>query len=251
MLPDVKLAIKLQELDTRIADLQAEIASLPKHIASIEKALEAHTRKLEADRAALAANQRERKKLEGDIQVQEQRISKLRDQMLEAKSNEQYAAFRHEIEFCEAEVRKCEDRILDRMTESESLEQNVKAAEGALNKEKDQVEREKQAARQRTAEDRKQLHDRQAERTKGAAEMDRKVLSAYERIRKGRKGLAVTEAVEGRCSACHMALRLQFFQELRRGDKVMYCESCGRILFYHPPVDAENLGSETEQSVQQ
>ncbi len=251
MLPDVRLAIQLQELDKRITDLQAEIASLPKHIASIEKALESHTRKLEADRAALAANQRERKKLEGDIQVQEQRISKLRDQMLEAKSNEQYAAFRHEIEFCEAEIRKCEDRILDRMTESESLEQNAKAAEAALAKEKEQVEREKQAARQRTADDRKQLQAFQADRAKAASEMSRNILSSYERIRKGRKGIAVAEAVDGRCSACNMALRLQFSQELRRGDKVMCCESCGRILYYNPPAESENVNSETEQSVQQ
>src|ERR1700730_11951769 len=99
MLPDIVSAVRLQELDGRLTDLTKEIASLPKHISEIEKKLESHQRKLDADRAALAANQKDRKKLEGDIQVQEQKISKLKDQMLLAKTNDQFKAFQHEIEF--------------------------------------------------------------------------------------------------------------------------------------------------------
>src|SRR6266851_7704671 len=110
MLSDISSAVRLQELDIRLAELSKEIASLPKHITEIEKKLEAHQRKLEADRAALSANQKDRKKLEGDIQVQDQKISKLKDQMLLAKTNEQYKAFQHEIEFCSTEIRRSEDR---------------------------------------------------------------------------------------------------------------------------------------------
>ena len=129
MLSDLKLVIRLQEIDNRLADLAREIATLPKHIAEIEKRLTSHERKLEADRAALSANQKERKKCEGDIQVQEQKISKLKDQMLLAKTNEQYRAFQSEIDFCQKEIRKAEDRILELMSESEPLDKNVKAAE--------------------------------------------------------------------------------------------------------------------------
>src|SRR5437016_13640278 len=128
MLPDIVSALRLQEVDIRQAEFTKEIASLPKHIAEIEKKLESHQRKLDADRAALSANQKDRKKHESDIQMQEQKISKLKDQMLQAKTNEQYKAFQHEIGFCETEIRHAEDRILDLMGESERLEKNVKAA---------------------------------------------------------------------------------------------------------------------------
>ena len=110
MLPDIASAVRLQELDLRLTDLTKEIASLPKHISEIEKKLDAHQRKLEADRAALSANQKDRKKLEGDIQMQEQKISKLKDQMLQAKTNEVYQAFQHEIGFCQTEIRRAEDQ---------------------------------------------------------------------------------------------------------------------------------------------
>src|SRR5690349_20459572 len=236
MLQDLARALRLQALDRKIAQLENEIAALPKHIAEIEKTLVAHTRRLEADKAALVANGRDRKKFESDIQVQDQKISKLKGQMLEAKTNEQYRAFQSEIEFCEKEIRRFEDRILELMAESEPLEKNVKAAEIALAEEKKQVEGEKQQARERTAADQKALAELQAERKGLVAEINPGLYRNYERIRKGRRGIAVAEAVDGRCVACHMAMRLQFFQDLRKGDQVLLCESCGRILYYNPPV---------------
>jgi predicted nucleic acid-binding Zn-ribbon protein len=237
MLPDLHLALRLQALDRRIATLEGEIAALPKHIAEIEKQLEAHTRQLERDRAALAANARDRKKLEGDIQVHEQKISKLRDQMLQAKTNEQYRAFQNEIAYAEGEIRKAEDRILDLMEQSELLDKNVKASEVDLKKQQRYVEGEKKIARERTAASQKELAEKTAERKSISAQMDPKFYVDYERIRKKTKNTPIAEAVDGRCDACRISLRPQFFQDLRKGDKIMFCESCGRILVYNPVID--------------
>ena len=250
MLPDIKLAIRLQDLDNRVAELTKEVAALPKHIAEIEKKLEAHERKLEADRAALAANQKDRKRLEGEIQAQQQKISKLKDQMLEAKTNDQYRAFQHEIEYCEKEIRRSEDGILDLMSASEPLERNVKAAEGALKQEKAQVEAEKQQARERTAGDQRELDVLHTERRAIIGQITPKVMADYERVRKLRRGTAVAEAVDGRCSQCHMSVRPQFFQDLKRGEQVMYCESCSRILYYNPPQTSANLTGEPAPAAQ-
>ncbi len=248
MLPDLALALRLQALDRKIFGLESEISTLPKHIAEIEKKLEAQKRRLEADRAALAANQRDRKKFEGDIQVHEQKISKLKDQMLGAKTNEQYKAFQNEIAYAQGEIRKSEDKILDWMEQSEPLEKNVKAAEVALKDEQQHVEREKASARERTAIDQKELAAQQADRKKVAAEMTPALLTEYERIRKKTKNTPIADATDGRCSACMIALRPQFFQDLRRGDRIMFCESCGRILTYNPVVDVESSVSASRQT---
>ena len=249
MLPDIERAVRLQDIDLKLVELAKEIATLPVHIAEIEKKLGAHERKLEADRAALAANQRDRKKLEGDGQIQEQKISKLKDQMLLVKTNEQYKAFQHEIDFCQNEIRRFEDRILDMMGESEVLEKNVKAAEVALKAEKAQVEAEKNHARTRTAADQKAVDELQRTRREIVAEMTPRVYTEYERIRKGRSGIAVAEVVDGRCKACDISLRPQYFQDLKRGDQVLVCESCRRILYYNPPVHVEDLAGQSAPAV--
>ena len=239
MTADLELVSSLQTLDLKITELQREVATLPKHIAQIEKTLDGHVRRLEADRAALSANQKERKRLEDETKVQEQKVSKLRTQMLDAKTNEQYRAFQHEIEYCETEVRKFEDRILDLMGESEPLEKNVKTAEAALKEEKQQVETEKASAREATAKDEKQLGELKAERQKIVAVLNPQLIRDYERIRKKWHGTVVAEVVQGRCSACQILLRPQFFQDLKRGADLMFCESCGRIVYYNPPVSFE------------
>jgi predicted nucleic acid-binding Zn-ribbon protein len=245
MLPDLKLVIRLQEIDHRLVDLAREIASLPKHIAEIQNKLVAHERKLEADRAALAANQKERKKCEGEIQVQEQKVSKLKDQMIEAKTNEVYRAFQNEIDFCQKEIRKFEDRILELMGESEPLEKNVKAAEASLKTEKAQVDAEKQEARERTAADEKSAREFRQERAGIVAAITPATYQRYERARKARKGLGVVEAVDGRCSACNITIRLQFYQDVKRGDQVLVCENCQRMLYYNPPASVEDLAGES------
>jgi predicted nucleic acid-binding Zn-ribbon protein len=243
MHPDVHLVIQLQSLDQKITTLEKEVAALPKHIVAIEKALESHVRKLEADKAALSANQKDRKKLEGDIQMHQQKISKLRDQMLQAKTNEQYKAFQHEIEFIEKEIRQAEDRILELMTESEPLDLYVKKAEKALAEEKKQVEAEKTQARERTAADQKELDVLNQQRQQSVSKLPKKALSEYDRIRKKWHNTVVAEAVNSRCSACQIVLRPQFLQDLRKGDQLMFCESCGRFLYYNPPVSFEDAAA--------
>jgi predicted nucleic acid-binding Zn-ribbon protein len=249
MLPDLKLVIRLQEIDNRLLDYAREIAALPKHVAEIEKKLVSHERKLEADRAALLANQKDRKKHDGDIQMQEQKISKLRDQASSAKTNEQLHAFQHEIEFCQKEIRKSEDRILELMTESEALDKNVKAAEAALKAEKATVEAEKQQARDRTAVDQKASQELETERAAIVAEIKRLTYQRYERVRKARRGIAVAEVIGGRCSVCNIALRLQYFQDLKKSQDIMLCESCQRILYYNPPQSYEDLPGEQGRRV--
>ena len=241
MLPDLKLVIRLQDIDHRLADLNREITALPKHIAEIEKKLTSHQRKLEADRAALAANQSERKKCELDIQTQEQKISKLKDQMLGAKSNDIYRAFQNEIEFCQKEIRKAEDRILELMTESEPLDKNVKAAEVALKGEKAEVDAEKAMARDKSAVDEKASAELRTERASIVTGVTPAVYKRYTQIAKMRRGIGISEALDGRCSMCNMSMRLQFFQDLKKSDQVMSCEACGRILYYNPPHSIDDL----------
>ena len=51
---------------------------------------------------------------------------------------------------------------------------------------------------------------------------------------KQRKGLAVAEARDGGCTVCHVRMRPQMFNEVRRGETLIQCESCLRILYFVP-----------------
>ena len=117
---------------------------------------------------------------------------------------------------------------------------NVKKAEVALAEENKSVDAEKKTAQGRTAADQIQLTQCRAERAEAVQAITPSTLSTYEHIRKKWNGVAIAEATTGRCAACQIVLRPQVFQDLKRGDHLMTCESCGRFLYYNPPVSVED-----------
>ncbi len=185
--------------------------------------------------------------MEGDIQLHQGKMSKLREQMAAAKTNEHYQAFQNEIAFIEGEVRKCEDRIIVLMEQSEPLDKEVKAAEISLKAEEKDVEGEKVTARDRTGILQKESAELKAERKTIADQMEAKLYKEYERVRKKTKNTPIADATDGRCSACQISLRPQFFQDLRKQDQVMFCESCSRLLTYNPIVDVAADTSASQQ----
>jgi predicted nucleic acid-binding Zn-ribbon protein len=62
-----------------------------------------------------------------------------------------------------------------------------------------------------------------------------------------RDGVAVAEARNRSCTACFMSLRPQVMSEIRRGEEVITCDNCGRILFYIPS-DSLQADKATAQS---
>lgn len=236
MLPDVQNLIALQQADREILRLKEEIAGLPKRVAAIEERLAGTRALLEKAKAAVKADEAARRKYESGIQDQQQKISKYRDQSLAVKTNEQYKALLHEIQFAEQEIRSHEDKILELMVNAEVREKDVKAAEATLKAETAEIEKEKIEARQRTAEDEKQLAEWNAKRDTARAGVDADLLRQYDRVAKHR-GTGISEAKDHKCLACQVMLRPQTYNEVRASTHVVTCESCQRILYYDPSND--------------
>jgi len=236
MLPDVQNLIALQQADREILRLREEIAALPKRVAVIEARLAGTRAVLEKAKSAIKADEASRRKYESAISDQQQKISKYRDQSLAVKTNEQYKALLHEIQFAEQDIRVNEDKILDLMVSAEIREKDVKAAEGKLKAETAEIEKEKVEARQRTAEDEKQLAEWNAKRDTARAGVDADLLRQYDRVAKHR-GTGLSEARDHKCLACQVMLRPQTYNEVRAATQVVVCESCQRILYYDPAND--------------
>ncbi len=76
------------------------------------------------------------------------------------------------------------------------------------------------------------------ERARTAALVSAEVLALFERVAQGRRGLAMAEARDGLCTVCHVRLRPQVFNEARRNDSIVQCDSCTRILYFVPAPSA-------------
>src|ERR1043165_934131 len=236
MSPEIEHLITLQHTDREIQRLKAEIAELPRRVAAIEQRLAGTKAVLEKAKAAVKADDAARKKHETAITDLRAKISKYRDQSLDVKTNEQYKALLHEIQFAEQEISANEDKILELMVNAETREKEVKATEAELKEETAEVEKEKAVARERTVQDEKELTEWTAKRDTARAAVDPDLLRHYDRVLKFR-GSGIAEVRDHKCTGCSVVLRPQTYNEVRSG-KMVYCDSCQRILYFDASKEA-------------
>jgi uncharacterized protein len=233
MLSDIEKLLELQVADREIRKLQEEIAALPRRVAAIEEKLAGTKAHLERVRAAAKGDEANRKKFEAAIQDLQGKISKYRDQSLEVKTNEQYKALLHEIQFAEQDIRINEDRILEVMVNAETREKQVKAAEEELKAEAIEIEKEKEEARKVTAEDQKKLAEWNGKRDGLRQGIAADLLRHYERVMKFR-GTGLAEVRDHKCMGCQVMLRPQTYNEVRNAEEIIFCDSCQRVLYFDP-----------------
>lgn len=230
MSPEIEQLIALQHADREIQRLRLEVAELPKRVSAIEAKLAGTKATLEKARASVKSDDAAKRKYETAITDLRQKISKYRDQSLEVKTNEQYKALLHEIQFAEQDIAANEDKILELMVNAETREKEVKAAEAELKEETAEIEKGKKIAHDRTAADEADLAQWTAKRDAARAAVDPDLLRHYDRVLKFR-GSGLAEVRDQKCTGCSVVLRPQTFNEVR-GGKLIYCDSCQRVLYY-------------------
>ncbi len=150
---------------------------------------------------------------------------------MEVKTNREYQAMQKEIEVAQQEVRRLEDRILERMIEADDLTAGVKLAESALAADQAAIAAERAALEAEARKLETELERVHGEREGLLREVPPPLLETYALLIQ-RRGSAVAEARGGLCSACHVRLRIQVYNDLRRNDAIIQCESCQRVLFF-------------------
>jgi len=234
MNPDLERVIALQRLDSAAHDAQRRLADEPERAKALDTRLDAAKERVASAKARLADNQNARRAIEKDVAVHQGRLSKFREQAMAVKTNQEYHAVQKEIGFAQAEIKTHEDKILELMLEADELTALVKRSEKELAEEQKAVDADRKAMAAEHGELQASLERIAAER-KGLVEaLDPQVLAIFDLISKRRNGVAVAEARDGICSICHVRLRPQVFNTVRRNDAIIQCDSCQRILYFVP-----------------
>ena len=235
MHPDLQNLIQLQDLDLAADRARRRIADMP----AAQQALEARV----AERAAavagvkerIAAAQAARRDIEKELAAVQTRLSKYKGQLMEVKTNKEYQAMQKEMAAAEHDVRAHEDRLLEHMEYAETFATELKAAEAGLKAAQAEVAREQKALDAERTDLEAELARVTEARGGVVAKLSRETLMLFERVAHGRRGIAVAEARDGLCTVCHVRLRPQMFNEVRRNDGLHQCDSCTRILYYVAP----------------
>jgi predicted nucleic acid-binding Zn-ribbon protein len=159
------------------------------------------------------------------------KLSKLKDQLMSVKTNKEYTAMLHEIQMAEEHIRSEEDKILEIMEEMETKEQDLDSAEKELKVKSALLEAEIRKSETAVPIMEAEMAKLQEERLGMELRVESELLARYRRIAEARKGIALAEARDELCTACHVRIRPQVYADLLRTENIHSCDSCSRILF--------------------
>jgi uncharacterized protein len=232
---ELKQLIALQNLDTTIRKLEKDQEAIPQRRAEIEGEFDQRAFEIRAHETRRDEAKHARARLENDVVEQRGRAERAERNLMSSKRQDEYTAAIREADAARKQISALETQILEQM---EVLEQ----AEAALNERADEIAslNSDRDVRLKSFDDEtgtigERLATARKEREEVFAGLPKQLSGLYNRIRaRIRDGVAVAEARNRSCSACFMSLRPQMMTEIRRGEEVITCDNCGRILFYVP-----------------
>jgi uncharacterized protein len=236
--PVLQNLIRYQEFSLQAARLQARLQQYPVQIQAIDDEVKAAAGAVEAAKAALGDHQKERRRLDGELQDWEAKLRKYNEQLMQVKTNDEYRAMQHEIGSVKEKIGGVEEKILLLMEESETGEARVKQEQARLEERRREGEARKSIVLQEKAQVEAEAARVNADQDTARAALDPTILDMFDRIARGRQGVAMARAREERCQECNVRIRPQIFQEIKRNERIIQCDSCKRILYYVPEAPA-------------
>lgn len=228
----LKRLIQLQELDLRIWDLQQRSEGIPNELETMSQSLESDREALCEALRCIDENKKERRLMEGEAESLREKLSKYKNQLMEVKTNKEYQAMLHEIENTEKEIAAKEDSILEQMMAIDTREELRRTEELMFKEKEKQITKHQEKLELSVFEATREIEALTKEKNEVEREIPVELTSEYQKIASARKGLALAEAKDQSCQACHVKLRPQLFTEIRTNLDIIKCENCSRILYF-------------------
>jgi predicted nucleic acid-binding Zn-ribbon protein len=229
---ELSLLIELQELDLEIYRINDRLARIPAEREKIESEFRtqaAEFLQLQTRKEQMTA---ERKRLERDLADAQQHHEKYKQDLMRVRNEKEYTTALREIDATKKQISAFETDILKRIEELEKTDKEMETHAP-------EVERKRQEVDQLLAALDKEMEESQARteflkqrRTEMVAEFPRAQLALYERMSRSKRGQALAEIRNGICTACRVKVRPKVYSDVRKGEVLIECENCGRILYY-------------------
>ena len=231
MREEIGRLIQLQNLDQTIKKLNATKKELTAEAVEADRKSGADKRNA-ADRAEESKSFRAAMhKREAELKAIEGKIDRLQTQLNIIKTNKEYAALQHEIVGLKADSSRLEDEILRMIERVEADEAELKRLAAESDKAAQAAKGRNQAIETALADADARIERLKKERAELAAGIPAEYLAPYNRLLRKGDGRAMAACRSFVCEGCRMSLTANTVNLLMAGNRLVYCHSCGRILY--------------------
>lgn len=225
----LKTLYDLQLIDEQLDELEELRGDLPDAVEKLRSKMNEIKKETDFKDKQRAESLEKRKENEEEAEKLNANLQKFKAQLYNVRNNKEYDALTKEIDHSEEKIKKLaaeNDTLAD---SSKSLSDEIEEVAPQLTELSDELKIKEADLKEIIKANEKEEAKLRAQRKTIEVELKKPDLSAYMRIRNA-KGKAVATIKRSACSGCHNIVPSQRQLEIRRNNKLFFCEYCGRIL---------------------
>ena len=232
MKEDLELLLKLQVLDYDRGELERSKEYIPDMMENLRREISENEENFKNNEKELAEATVTQKNLELEISSLQDNLKKLKLQMMAIKTNKEYDALVSQIDAVKESINEKETNLLEIIERTEILESSIEEFRKKSIETKKQNDDQLSILQEKMDSVGTKVQMKDDDRQNIIVRVPKRIMSIYERIRKNRGGSVVVAVKKRACGACFKALPPHLIQELKRGDQLITCDNCGRLLIW-------------------
>ncbi len=230
MFDRLKTLYDLQLLDNQLDELSELRGDLPNAVKDLQKKIDNLQMEVESKDQQKNESLQKREGNEEEIEKLKNNQKKFKAQLYQVRNNKEYDALTKEIDHTDEQVTKLETENNALADLSKRLSEEIEEIAPTLEELRNELKVKETDLKEIVKTNENEEHKLQDERKRIVEEVKKADYSAYTRIRTAKKGKAVVTIKRNACSGCHNIVPSQRQLEIRRNNRLFFCEYCGRIL---------------------
>ncbi|MFC1481243.1 zinc ribbon domain-containing protein [Candidatus Neomarinimicrobiota bacterium] len=224
--------IKLQSIDSKIVEIEELLGDLPAAVKRLNSQISDLVEGVSLKEARLQEITKDKRDKVAKVTDTREKLKRYQDQLVVVSTNRAYDALMHEIDTCKTIIEESEFNILELDDESQRLTDEVKADRLKFGEAGEELKQQEASLKSTLADTKDQSAKLQNERAKIVRIIEERVLNIYNRIREARNGRAVVALARESCGVCFNSITPQLQNEVKRGNEIIVCDTCGVILYW-------------------
>lgn len=232
-LEQIRQLVALQHVDDAIHIVKAELKTAPLEVDELSLRFQAQEEQRNRVLDKLQHLREQQKRLDSDIEDDSTRIKKSKSKLMQVANNREYQAVVREMDTMERQNRSREEESMALHEEKNLQENNLKDVEAVWGAIKEELEEKRANLDKRMTQAGKKLKTLETTRASTGQEVPPPVLARYEFIRRRLEHPVIVSVDNGVCAGCHIAIPPQVFIELQRGQQILSCPNCQRLIYWN------------------
>ena len=233
---ELEKLVELQTTDTNIRRLKQIVATADTKRAEIEQEFDQHASSIREVQGRGETLKADRANLEKQIAENKTYLERAERNLKHAQNQKEYETAMRETDALQKQIAAYENEIVEKMSAGEEVDKELESRADEINSHDAKRNEALGAFDSEVTAAKNELAGEEAKREEVFKTLPANLAAVYNRlVQRSRDGIAVAEVVSGSCSACFMSLRPQMALEVKRGDQIITCESCTRILYISTP----------------